>query len=254
MAKPMPRTMTVLSRRSVSPSMIRVTLGGEGLVDYPRCQEGGYVKLMLPPAPGLTKPTVRTYTIRAQREGEIDVDFALHGVAAGVSGPATRWATTVALGDTIEVGGPGPAKPLPEGFDCYLIAGDMTAIPAITVNLEALDRGAKGYAVIEIQREEDRIGMDAPDGIEVQWLVNPAPGKEPHLLVEALRAKGRPAGRVYGWAASEFSAMRLMRTYLREEMNLSPTELYISSYWKLGLDEENHKIIKREDAEATAVI
>lgn len=242
--------MTVLARQTVSPSMIRLTLGIGPAADFPEKQEGGYVKLMLPPLPGKAKPTVRTYTIRAQRAGEIDVDFALHGVENGVSGPATRWATSVTPGETIEVGGPGPAKPLPEGFDRYLIAGDMTALPAMTVALEALDRGARGHAVIEVQRAEDRVSIDAPEGIEVQWLVNPEPGKAPHLLVDALRAIGRPAGSTYAWAASEFSAMRLMRAYLREEMSLSAAELYISSYWKSGLDEEDHRAIKREDAQS----
>lgn len=250
MAKPQPRTMTVLARKEVSPSMIRVTLGGEGLVGYPEGQQGGYVKLMFPPAPGKVKPTLRTYTIRAQREGEIDVDFALHGVSQGISGPATTWAVNAGVGETIEVGGPGPAKPLPEGFDFYLVAGDMTAIPAISVNLEALDRGAKGLCVIEIQREEDRLEIDAPEGVEIRWLVNPEPGEKPELLVEALRGAAWPEGRIYGWAASEFSAMRLMRAYLREEKGLTAQELYISSYWKQGLDEENHKLVKREDMEA----
>ncbi|MBT0668292.1 siderophore-interacting protein [Novosphingobium profundi] len=250
MARPAPRTMTVLSRKEVSPSMIRVTLGGEGLAGYPEEQQGGYVKLMFPPRPGTAKPTLRTYTIRAQREGEIDVDFALHGVDNGVSGPATNWAVTANPGDTIEVGGPGQAKPLPEGFDFYLVAGDMTAIPAISVNLEALDRTAQGLVVLEIQREEDRIAIDAPEGVAIQWVVNPEPGAKPELLVEALRAAGWPEGRIYAWAASEFSAMRLMRGYLREERGLSPSELYISSYWKQGLDEESHKLVKREDLEA----
>ena len=251
MARPAPRMMTVLARSELTPSMIRVTLGGEGLVDYPANQQGGYIKLMFPPAPGKAKPTLRTYTIRAQREGEIDVDFALHGVDNGVSGPATNWAVNANVGETIEVGGPGAAKPLPQGFDFYLVAGDMTAIPAISVNLEALDRSARGLAVIEIQREEDRIAIDAPAGVEIRWLVNPHPGDHPELLVDALRAFGWPEGRVYGWAASEFSAMRLMRAYLREEKGLSPQELYISSYWKLGLDEESHKLVKREDMEAS---
>ncbi|MCJ2181955.1 siderophore-interacting protein [Novosphingobium sp. 1949] len=251
MPRPAPRTMTVLARQAVSPSMIRITLGGPGLEGYPEEQQGGYVKLMFEPAPGKAKPTLRTYTIRAQRPGEIDVDFALHGVENGVSGPATNWASRVQPGETIEVGGPGAAKPLPEGFDFYLVAGDMTAIPAISVNLEALPREARGLAVIEIQQEGDRVAIDAPEGVEIRWVVNPHPGDHPELLVDALKAFGWPEGRVYGWAASEFSAMRLMRQYLREERALTPAELYISSYWKLGLDEESHKVVKREDMEAS---
>ncbi len=233
--------------------MLRLTLGGEGMATFPENQEGGYVKLMLAPQPGIAKPTVRTYTIRGQRAGEIDVDFALHGAAGESAGPATEWALKAQIGQTIEVGGPGPAKPLPEGFDFYLIVGDMTALPAISVNLEALDRGAKGLAVIEIQQEEDRQHIDAPAGVEIRWLVNAEPGARPNLLSSALRNDEWPQGKVYAWAACEFSAMQRLREYLRHERGLNSGELYLSSYWKSGLTEDAHKVAKREDAEAAAL-
>lgn len=248
-ARPAPRTLTVLGSKHVTPSMLRVTLGGEGLGDFPSGQEGGYVKLRLPPAPGTSKPIVRTYTIRAQRPGEIDVDFALHEAADGSAGPATRWALHAATGDRIKVGGPGAAKPLPDSFGFYLVAGDMTAIPAIAVNLAALPAEAKGLVVIEIPHEDDRQPLDAPEGVTIRWLVNPVPGTRPDLLVNEVRAAEWPQEQTYGWVACEFSAMRALRGYLREECGLGPDRLYISSYWKSGLDEDTHKGVKRADAE-----
>lgn len=118
--------------------MLRLTLGGKGMSGYPSGQKGGYVKLMFRPVVDGGKSVVRTYTIRDQRLGELDVDFALHVDAEGQAGPATRWALAAQPGDVIDVGGPGPAKPLPPGFGTYLVAGDMTALPAISANLEAL--------------------------------------------------------------------------------------------------------------------
>jgi len=254
--RPAPRSLQVLGTRQVTRNMLRVTLGGPALDDFPAEQDGGYVKLMLPPLPGTEKPTVRTYTIRNQREGaagtELDVDFALHGVSEGEAGPATDWAMAAKAGDTIQVGGPGPAKPLPPGADHYLIAGDMTALPAISVNLERLARDARGVAVIEIQHEDDRQAIDAPTGVELHWLVNPHPGATDRLLAGHLRSLEWPQGRVYAWAACEFTSMRALRAYLREERGLGRDQLYISSYWKSGLSEDSHKVIKREDAEASA--
>jgi len=249
--RPAPRKFETISARPVTRNMVRVTLGGEGVATFPAGQEGGYVKLMLAPLPGTERPVVRTYTIRHQRPDAIDVDFALHGVGSGNAGPATEWALSVEGGEAIMVGGPGPAKPLPEGADWYAVAGDMTALPAIGVNLENLPRDARGVAVIEIQHEDDRQAIDAPPGVEIHWLVNPEPGSNPALLADRLRSFGWPAGRVYGWAACEFSAMRALRAYLREERGLGPADLYISSYWKAGLSEDAHKVVKREDAEAT---
>ena len=81
--------------------MIRVTLGGEAMRDFPPGFAGGYVKLMLAPASAHGKAVIRTYTIRHQHAEAIDLDFALHGGAA--AGPATRWALNARPGDTIAV-------------------------------------------------------------------------------------------------------------------------------------------------------
>lgn len=251
--RPAPRQLTVLSKKFVSPNMLRVTLGGEGLEGFPAGQQGGYIKLNLPNPDKPGKMLVRTYTIRAQREGELDVDFALHAdTATGHAGPATDWAMNAQAGDSVLVGGPGPAKPLPDAADFYLVAGDMTALPAISVNLAALPATARGFVALEAMSEEDRVALSAPEGVEVRWLINPQPGSQPELLAGALREAGWPQGDVYAWAASEFSAMKALRSYLKDERGLGPDQLYISSYWKSGLNEDAHKLAKREDAEAQA--
>ncbi len=248
--RPAPRTMTVLRSHQLTPHMRRLTLGGPGLSGFPAGQKGGYVKLMLRPDGDERKPIVRTYTIRDQRPGELEIDFVLHVDSEGKAGPATSWAIAATPGDEIEIGGPGPAKPLPPGFDNYLIAGDMTALPAISANLEELPADASGIAVLEVQDEADRQDLSAPANMEIRWLVNPRPGRQPDALAQALCAYGWPDGRTYCWAASEFSAMVQLRAYLRGERGLGTDQLYLSSYWKCGLAEEAHKIAKREDAEA----
>ena len=246
--RPAPRVLTVLSTAQVSPNMRRIVLGGAGLSGFPAGQQGGYVKLRLPQADG--KVAVRTYTISGQREDALDVDFALHAqTASGHAGPATEWALSVQHGATIEVGGPGPAKPLPTGYDAYLLAGDMTALPAIAVNLAALPADARGHAVIEVMSDDDRLDLPRPPGVTRDYLIASQPGLQPQELAETLAARDWPQGSVYGWVACEFSAMKAMRSLLRDERGLGPDELYISSYWKSGLTEDAHKLVKREDAQ-----
>lgn len=232
--------------------MLRVTIGGEGIDGFPTGQEGGYLKLTLGVLPGSEKPVVRTYTIRNQRADALDVDFALHGAGDGSAGPATDWAASVTGGEAVLMGGPGKAKPMPEGADWYVVAGDMTALPAIGVNLENLPRDARGVAVIEIQHEDDRQDIDAPAGVELHWIVNPHPGRNATFLADHVRSLGWREGRVYAWAACEFTSMRELRSYLREERGLTPADLYISSYWKSGATEDAHKVIKREDFDAVS--
>ncbi|WP_347304059.1 siderophore-interacting protein [Croceibacterium sp. TMG7-5b_MA50] len=236
-----------MSKRLLTPNMLRVTLGGAGLAGFPAGQAGGYLKLRVP-AQGGGKPCVRTYTISAQGQDGLEVDFALHADAHGKAGPATAWALGTDVGDVLEVGGPGAAKPLPAGHDFYLVAGDMTSLPAISVNLAALPDNARGLAVIEISDTADRQDLPCPAGVELAWLVK-QPGSDPDLLARTLRSRPWPQGSVYAWAACEFAAMRALRTYLRDERGLMPDRLYISSYWQAGSTEDRHREVKRADAE-----
>lgn len=249
--RPSPRLLQVVAKEQVSPNMLRVRLGGPGLAGFPAGAEGGYVKLMLAGRQANARPVVRTYTVRHQTPDTIDIDFALHHDYAGEHGPATEWARATQPGDTIEVGGPGPAKPLPLGFGFYLVAGDMTALPAIAVNLAALPADANGAVVIEVSSEADRQDLARPARMSLTYVVNPAPGTAPHALTRALAAQDPGDDDIYAWVACEFSAMRSLREYLRVERSLGPDRLYISSYWKQGATEEAHKAVKREDAELT---
>lgn len=241
----------MVSTRMVTPNMRRVSIGGAALEGFPAGQDGGYLKLRIPGATPADRPWVRTYTIINQTADALDIDFALHG-SGGVGGPAVSWAQTVKPGDRIEAGGPGPAKPLPPGADWYLVAGDMTALPAIAVNLAALPDDAVGHAVIEVQTEEDRQELRHPPGVEIHWLINPEPGHHPELFEQAVRSVSWHAGDVYAWCATEFEAMRRTRQYLRGERGLSPQRLYISSYWKQGLGEDEHREVKQADSAATS--
>ena len=247
--RPLPRTLTAIKSQRITPSMHRITLGGPGIAGFPKEQEGAYVKLFLNQQAD-ARPAVRTYTIRNQRRDEIDIDFALHG--GNATGPATQWALSVEPGETIMIGGPGPAKPLPPDHDFYLIAGDMTALPAISANLAKLDRKARGLVAIEVQDDSDRVVLAAPQGMEMRWVVNPSPGSRPSLLVDTLRQTQWLDGRIAGWGAAEFGAMQNLRTLFRHELMLANSSVYVSSYWKAGLVEDEHKMLKREDANRQA--
>jgi len=246
--RPAPRKLQVIRTTHVTPNMLRVTFGGEGITSFPPEQAGGYIKLFLPAPSEGRKPLVRTYTIRAQRSAEIDVDFALHGLDSNNSGPATSWAVNAKPGDELLIGGPGPAKPLPHDCRPLLVVGDMTSLPAISVNLESLPENATGLAIIEVTSEQDIQPLRHPAGVVLRWLVNPDSGR--HMpLPDALAGLLDKASPSYTWVACEFSSMRAIRAMLSRGNTLSRDQLYISSYWKSGLDEDSHKEVKREDAQ-----
>lgn len=248
MKRPDPYLFTVLDKYDVTPHMLRVTLGGEGLQRFPADQASAYVKLLLP-VPGRERPLLRTYTVRAQRDNAIDIDFALHGEDGG--GPASRWALECKPGDRIEMAGPGPKKQVDNDAGWILMVGDMTALPAISVNIEQLPSEARGRAIIEVSDAADVQTLPAPEGFKLDWVVNPHPGRATPL-VDAVEALDWPDTGISVWAACEFTSMLALRRHFRDVRGVTRQQMYISSYWKQGSDEENHKTIKRADAERDA--
>ena len=245
MSRPAPRTLQVIAARSLTPHMLRITLGGPAIQDFPVDQESAYIKLIFPQADN-PRGLMRTYTVRHQRADAFDVDFVLHEDA----GPASRWAKQARPGDSILIGGPGPKKLVDNSADWFLLAGDMTALPAISVNLEQLPADARGYALLEVASEEDVQPLAHPAGIQLHWLIEPHPGRTPTALADQIRRLEWLPGRPSFWAACEFSAMRELRRHLLQERQVERRDLYVSSYWKLGSSEDQHKVVKREDSEA----
>ncbi|NUO59900.1 MAG: siderophore-interacting protein [Hamadaea sp.] len=181
----------------LSPSFVRVTLGGESLRDF---ADNGYdqrFKLILPlpgrgvrdlpvtadwyaqwrALPAERQNPIRTYTVRAVRTeaAEVDFDVALHGV----TGPASRWASEVKPGDELAVYGPDASYGgVHGGIDFHppavlgsvLLAGDETAVPAIAGILERLPADAQGVALMEVPVSSDHLPIAAPAGVTVTWL------------------------------------------------------------------------------------
>ena len=131
-----------------------------------------------------------------------------------------------------------------------MLAGDMTALPTISVNIEQLPAEAIGYVVIEVIDEADIQPLPTLAGLRVKWLVNPKPGENAELLNKYVRSLTWLDGHPSVWVACEFNSMRNLRDYLRTERRLSRDSLYISSYWKHGGNEDLHRDAKREDAKA----
>ncbi|OXY82882.1 siderophore-interacting protein [Oceanimonas doudoroffii] len=241
------KELVVLASTHVSDNMLRITLGGDDIARLPADQESAYIKLVFPQEKG-ERPLLRTYTIRHQREAEIDVDFALHSPM----GPATRWAVNARPGDRILVGGPGDKKMIYQPADWFLLAGDMAALPALSVNLARLPERARGYAVIEVVSEADIQDLSHPEHLRLHWVINPHPTPERSALLDKIQSLPRLDGDPAVWAACEFNAMRALRRYLKQEYDLAKSHLYISSYWKLDQSEDEHKVVKRQDSEQEA--
>ncbi|MEM7281655.1 MAG: siderophore-interacting protein [Pseudomonadota bacterium] len=241
--KPQPRTLAVLAKRQISPHMRRITLGGPELQGFPSDQDSAYVKLRFADKDNSSVTVMRTYTVRYFREEarELDVDFVLHDV----SGPAADWARACQVGDSITIAGPGPKKLVDFSADWFLLVGDMSALPAISANLEAMPSTAKGFALLEVIDQSDQQDLVKPDDIDIKWIVNPHPDEKNSFLLDTVKSLEWPEGKPSVWVAGEFSQSLSIRSYLKSERGVTRTEMYCSSYWQIGKSEDGHRVSKQ---------
>ncbi|WP_347401009.1 siderophore-interacting protein [Halomonas sp. YLGW01] len=165
-------------------------------------------------------------------------------------GPASTWAVNARPGDRILVGGPGARKLIHHQADWFLLAGDMTALPAISVNLAALPDDAQGHAVIEVPHESDRQCLAHPENIQLHWVINPNPDPTGKPLLDKVQDLPWLAGQPAVWAACEFGSMRALRRFLKQSHEVPKSHLYVSSYRKIGQTEDGHKRAKQQDSAA----
>jgi NADPH-dependent ferric siderophore reductase len=272
-------TFEVVRTEQVMSHMIRVVLGGNGFDTFtPSEFTDSYVKLVfvaedvnvaaLPhpltldsfaDLPATRKPAVRTITVRRADPiaRELTVDIAVHG-EHGVAGP---WAATVQPGQPMYVMGPSGAYAPDPAADWHLLVGDETALPAISVTLEALPANAIGQVFIEVAEPDDEIPLTAPDGVQINWilrggradLVGEDRAGDHAPLVEAVKTAFWMPGQVHAFVHGEAQAvMHNLRPYIRKERGVDAKWASISGYWRRGRTEETFRQWKKELAAAEA--
>ncbi|GAA1857984.1 siderophore-interacting protein [Microbacterium koreense] len=231
----------VVHTERLTPSLMRIRLGGDAFGDFEnRPETDKYVKLRFTDTDGL--PVTRTYTVRSvdTEARTIDVDFVIHG-DEGLAGP---WAASAQVGDRVRLIGPGGGyTPNPDAA-WYLFAGDLSAVPAIAAGLEALPSDAVGVALIEITAPEEVIEIAAPDGVDVDWIVDPA--HDAGRLAEAVRGLTWRDGHADVFAHGERESMKALRRVLFDERGLERAQVSLSGYWARGRNEDRFQAEKRE--------
>lgn len=240
--------------KQLTPHMIRVTLMSELIGAFSPDAAGGHFKLVVPDqheseaafetliSGGNFKSEMRTYTIRHVRPylNEIDVDIVTHGDLGRV-GP---WAQRTQPGDGIIISRCGSPKLITEGMTRILAAADMTGFPALAAGLETLGPGVQVEAFVEILSEADRQPVQLANGIDINWIVKSDPYAPSSDLIHAMRSAAPPDDKTSVFIAAEFTTAGDLRPYFRNDIGVPKDRLYVSSYWKAGLDEPAHKVAK----------
>ena len=286
--------VTLHRKTQLSPHMMRITLAGPSAHEMATWAPDQRVKLFFPAADGSQsklsqedgwyarfkamlvdrRPAMRTYTIRHLRaeQGEVDIDFVLHGE----TGPASRWALRAQPGDSMQVLAPDRGfsaqqaggfewKP-PQVLKQLLLVADATALPAalgILDELAALPEPPQTQAFFEVDSAQDMLAVPDWPGLTVQWLVRDQANATVAgtLMVDAVRQATLPvhaslAGQTtelaevdidkdilweiadtatdgfYGWIAGESAAVMSLRKYLIKDCGIARESLNLMGYWR----------------------
>ncbi|CRK61536.1 probable siderophore interacting protein [Alloactinosynnema sp. L-07] len=255
-------TASVLGSSRVSPTFMRVTIGGPDLEHFAPRGFDQWFRLFMPrqgqdelrlPTRGSAlwyaqyllmakeiRPLARNYTVRDYRaagdgrhgdDPEIDIDFACHGDDA----PACAWATSATVGTRVGLLDEGPSYHPRAGSRWHLLAGDESALPAVLGILRSLPRDARVEAFIEIPHADDAQLVDAPDGAKIHWLVRhdhqARPGK---LALRAVREATLPIGPCYAFVAGESQLATGLRRHLVNDRDVPKADVTFTGYWKVG--------------------
>ncbi|VVQ20360.1 siderophore-interacting protein [Pseudomonas fluorescens] len=282
----------ILHRKTLlSPHMMRITLASPAVKEMVTWAPDQRVKLFFPAADGSParlaqgegwyarfkamiadrRPAMRTYTIRHLRaeQGEVDIDFVLHGE----TGPASRWALRAQPGDSMQILAPDCRfsaldaggfewKP-PQSLKQLLLVADGTALPAamgILDELAAMAEPPLTQAFFEVDSVEDMLAVPDWPGLTVQWLIRDQ-ASAGTLMVAAVEKAIPPihassigqavelaevdidkeilweiaetaSEGFYGWIAGESAAVMSLRRYLIKECGIARESLNLMGYWR----------------------
>jgi NADPH-dependent ferric siderophore reductase len=239
------RRVTVVERAAVTPHLARVTLGGPELEGLDPGLPAASVRLLVPRdgdlvlptwtgneflLPDGSRPPLRTLTPRRWdgARGELTVEIVLHG-----DGPLSTWASAAEPGAVAALSGTGRGYTIDPAVTGYVLAGDESALPAISVLLEALPPTAAFTVLAEVSHPDARFELPAHPRATVTWLDLPAGAPPGDALVAAMHEVSIDSdARV--WVAGEAAAVQRIRKHLFDERDLPRPHCTVRGYWKHG--------------------
>jgi NADPH-dependent ferric siderophore reductase len=239
--------VTLLSKEQLSGRMIRVTFTGEDLRGLEIEEPAASVRLLLP-SPGETdlvvprwngneflmedgsRPVIRTFTPRRFDPAglRLDIDMVIHD-----GGAASEWASNAKSGYQAAISGPGRGFRPSADTAAFVLAGDETAIPAISQLLETIEPTKAIQVHIEIATPEAGLSLPDHPRATLTWHVRQSGAAPGSALVAALEQAELPAG-AHIWCAGEAASMHSIRNHLFKERGIARSQATVRGYWKAG--------------------
>ncbi len=164
----------------------------------------------------------RYYTVRALQDGLLTIDVVVHE-----QGLVTEWAQTDCVGDVVGLSAPKGSFAPPPDATWVVLAGDLTAVPAMARIAEAMSATVPSLPVTihaEIPDEPLPSYVAAP----VEWHHAESGTSELAAIVRRLQW---PTGPGYFWMGGESAQMRDIRRHVRHDLGWDTRHHDVMGYW-----------------------
>jgi NADPH-dependent ferric siderophore reductase len=221
-----PFAAEVLSAEPLTPSLLRLVLGGGDLAGYPPIGLPDESVALYLPCDGGT--VARNYTVRAvdPDAGRMTVDVVVHE-----GGIAATWAAAARPGDALRLSRPRAWYRPPAGTRWQVLAADLTGLPALARILEEGVAGVATHVVVEVLDEGDLAVLPEAPGVTVDAVVGAGNGVAPSVLADRVCARSGP-GAGYVWFAGEAGESRRVRKGVRSGWGWPADRLDAIGYWR----------------------
>ena len=229
------RPAELVSREWLTPGYARVRVAGEALRGFHAPGADDHVRVFFAPADGPVPATPEQWRELPSREytplnadadaGWVEFDLVVHG-----DGPGSAWAAGAPIGARVAVAGPRRSNAVTGAPDAWFLAGDETAVPAITRFLRARRPGTPARVIVEVAAENEQVPIPAEPGTHVTVLVRGTDSLADTLA--RLGERDRPEGSVLGFVAAEASVVPIARTLLLDHWALPSDAVITKGYWR----------------------
>ncbi|MEM9622797.1 MAG: SIP domain-containing protein [Pseudomonadota bacterium] len=235
----------VAAVRDLTPTLREITVSG-GLEQFVYPGSDAFVFVLTPHASvnqlpdgfdmadfrtwqGDDKPGGAYYTIRHAGDNELCLWFVLHDD----HGASASWAARAQVGDKLALWGPRTAFAPPPDATHYLLIGDETAAPALSVITEELASTTPIRVLLEAQNPALAPPFPERLGTQVDWVYrgDVAAGQSTALLEQVKKLDIERAG-LFVFGAAETRTAAEIRRYLRTQHQLDLRQMHLTGYWR----------------------
>ncbi|PIK15082.1 siderophore-interacting protein [Halobacteriovorax sp. JY17] len=238
---------TILETSLITPNLRRILVDISKFEHIDLKDRGGYIKLSVLNEEGEeVLRSISVSTVDTEKK-TMSLDFVHHG---GL-GPGAKFAREAKVGGEISFYGPGPRRDVEQSLEEFIFIGDMTAFPAIKVQLELMienDIKSPVEVILEAKSSEDFEYFEHlthRENFNFKFIEGNFTALE---LLNGFKEMALSSEKSKSlWCAGERLAINEVRTYLKDHPQISFIDKYTSSYWQCGLTQNEHSQLKKTD-------